>query len=104
VALPGAAEGLRKADAADRVFLTGLATPKMMRDYVMDGTVKRFVLWNPVDLGYLAVYAAAAVAKGKLKPGATSLTAGHLGQVQGTEIVLGDPLVFDKDNIGQFGF
>jgi len=106
VALPGAAEGLRKANAADRVFLTGLATPKMMRDYVMDGTVKRFVLWNPVDLGYLAVYAAAAVAKGELKPGATSLTAGHLGEVQvtGTEIILGDPLVFDKTNIGQFDF
>ena len=106
VALPGAAEGLRKANAADRVFLTGLATPKMMRDYVMDGTVKRFVLWNPVDLGYLAVYAAVAVAKGELKPGATSLTAGHLGevQVQGTEIILGDPLVFDKTNIGQFDF
>jgi len=106
VALPGAAEGLRKAEAADRVFLTGLATPKMMRDYVMDGTVKRFVLWNPVDLGYLAVYAAAAVAKGELEPGATSLTAGRLGdvQVQGTEIILGDPLVFDKDNIGQFDF
>ena len=106
VALPGAAEALRKADAANRVFLTGLATPKMMRDYVIDGTVKRFVLWNPVDLGYLAVYAAAAVAKGELKPGATSLTAGHLGevQVQGTEIILGDPLVFDKTNIGQFDF
>ena len=106
VALPGAAEGLRKANAADRVFLTGLATPKMMRDYVMDGTVKRFVLWNPVDLGYLAVYAAVAVAKGELKPGAASLTAGHLGevQVQGTEIILGDPLVFDKTNIGQFDF
>jgi len=106
VALPGAAEALRKAGAADKVFLTGLATPKSMREYVKDGTVKRFVLWNPVDLGYLAVYAAVANARGEIKPGATSFPAGHLGEVKvnGAEIVLGDPIVFDKDNIDEFDF
>ncbi len=106
VALPGAAEALRKAGAADRVFLTGLATPKMMKEYVMDGTVKRFVLWNPVDLGYLAVYAAVATAKGELQPGATTFKAGHVGEVKvnGSEIVLGDPIAFDKTNIDQFNF
>ena len=41
VALPGAAEAVRKAGAADKVFLTGLATPKMMKEYVMDGAVKK---------------------------------------------------------------
>jgi ABC-type sugar transport system substrate-binding protein len=106
VALPGAAEAIRKAGAADKVFLTGLATPKMMKEYVMDGAVKKFVLWNPVDLGYLAVYAAAATAKGDLKPGATTFKAGHLGEVKiaGTEIILGDPLIFDKSNVGSFNF
>ena len=106
VALPGAAEAIRKAGAADKVFLTGLATPKMMKEYVMDGAVKKFVLWNPVDLGYLAVYAAAATAKGDLKPGATTFKAGHLGEVKiaGSEIILGDPLIFDKSNVGSFNF
>ncbi|HOT52144.1 MAG TPA: substrate-binding domain-containing protein, partial [Candidatus Hydrogenedentes bacterium] len=106
VALPGAAEALRKSGMADKVFLTGLATPKMMRDYVNDGTVKRFVLWNPVDLGYLAVYAAVATAKGELKPGATTFNAGHLADVKvnGSEILLGDPIVFDKENIARFDF
>ena len=106
VALPGAAEAIRKAGAADKVFLTGLATPKMMKEYVIDGTVKKFVLWNPVDLGYLAVYAAAATAKGDLKASATTFTAGHLGEVKiaGSEIILGDPLIFDKSNVGSFNF
>ena len=106
VALPGAAEALRKAGMADKVFLTGLATPKMMKEYVMDGTVKRFVLWNPVDLGYLATYAAVATAKGELNPGATTFKAGHVGEVKvnGSEIILGDPLVFDKNNVGNFDF
>jgi len=106
VALPGAAEALRKAGAADKVFLTGLATPKMMKEYVMDGTVKRFVLWSPVDLGYLAVYAAVNTAKGELKPGATTFKAGHLNEVKvtGSEIILGDPIIFDKSNVGSFNF
>lgn len=106
VALPGAAEALRKAGAADKVFLTGLATPKAMREYVKDDTVKKFVLWNPVDLGYLAVYAAVANARGEIKPGTTSFPAGHLGDVKvdGAEIILGDPIVFDKDNIDEFDF
>jgi len=106
VALPGAAEAIRKAGAANKVFLTGLATPKMMKEYVMDGTVKKFVLWNPVDLGYLAVHAAVATVKGDLKAGATSFKAGHLGEVKiaGSEIILGDPLIFDKNNVGNFDF
>ena len=42
-----------------KVQLTGLGTPNQMRDYVKDGTVKAFALWNPADLGYLAAYAGA---------------------------------------------
>ncbi len=106
VALPGAAEALRKSGAGSKVFLTGLATPSDMREYVKDGTVKKFVLWSPVDLGYLAITAATAVAKGELKPGATEFKAGRIGTVKvvGDQIILGDPLVFDKDNIDKFDF
>lgn len=106
VALPGAAEGLRKAGAADRVFLTGLSTPKSMREYVHDGTVKRFVLWNPVDLGYLAVHAAVASVKGELVKGAASFKAGRIGEcrLEGDMIVLGDPIVFDRSNVDRYDF
>jgi rhamnose transport system substrate-binding protein len=106
VALPGAAEALRKADAADRIFLTGLSTPNTMREYVKDGTVKRFVLWNPVDLGYLAVQVAIAQIKGELKPGAPLFKGGRLGEVklQEDQVILGEPIVFDKGNIDQFDF
>jgi len=106
VALPGAAEALRKKGAADDVFLTGLATPNDMREYVKDGTVKRFVLWSPVDLGYLATHVAVAEVKGELKPGATSFKAGRLGEVKvdGDTVILGDPTIFDINNIDDFDF
>jgi rhamnose transport system substrate-binding protein len=106
VALPGASEALRKAGAADRVFLTGLSTPNVMKEYVKDGTVKRFVLWNPVDLGYLAVQVAVAKVKNNLEPGISMFKAGRLGEikVQGDQFILGDPMIFDRSNIDQFDF
>lgn len=104
VALPGAAEGLRKTASADRVFLTGLSTPNSMKEYIKDGTLKKMVLWNPVDLGYLTVYTAKLLAEGKIE--GESIEAGRLGKkrIRGTEVLLGDPLIFDAGNIDQFNF
>lgn len=106
VALPGSAEALRKANAADRIFLTGLATPKSMKEYVLDGTVEKFVLWNVPDLGYLTVHAAVAAVKGELTEQATGFDTGRIDTTrkEGTEIILGDPLVFTKDNIGDYDY
>ena len=36
-----------------------------MREFVKDGTVEGFELWDPGKLGYLAGYAAAALASGR---------------------------------------
>lgn len=106
VALPGAAEALRKADAAGKVFLTGLTTPNMMKQHLREGTVREFVLWNAEDLGYLTIYVATASIRGDLKPGATSFKAGKLGEVEvnGSEVILGPPIVFTPENIDQFDF
>ena len=60
-----------------------------------------------VDLGYAAMEAMRAVVDGKLKPGSTELDAGKLGKLQvvnGSEILLGAPYVFDKGNIDKFDF
>ena len=69
-------------------------------------TVKRFVLWSAVDLGYLAAHAAAAVVRGDLKPGDTTFNAGRLGEVNiaDSEIILGDPTVFNTENIDAYDF
>jgi ABC-type sugar transport system substrate-binding protein len=104
VALPGAAEALRKTGQSGKIFLTGLSTPNSMREYIKDGTVKKMVLWSPVDLGYLTVYAAKLLAEGNLE--GESIQAGRLGEIEirGTEVLLGDPIVFDKDNIDDYDF
>jgi rhamnose transport system substrate-binding protein len=84
-----------------------------MKPYVHDGTVTAFELWNPSDLGYLAGYAAAALASGITdgSPGST-FTAGKLkgykilapAGTTGPSVVLGPPTVFDKSNVDKFNF
>lgn len=106
VAFPGAAEAVKQAGKSGQVLVTGLSTPNDMKRYVHDGTVKSVVLWNTVDLGYLTVYTAKALLDGTLKPGDTTLKAGRLGEkkVEGDQVLLGDILVFTKDNIDEFDF
>ncbi len=107
VATPASAEAVSQAGQCGKIAVVGLATPNAMKPYVNKGCVKSVVLWNPIDLGYAAVYAMRAVADGTLKAGSTSVKAGRLGELQviaGSQILLGSPFVFTKENIGKFDF
>ncbi|MDT4990932.1 MAG: rhamnose transport system substrate-binding protein [Actinoplanes sp.] len=91
-----------------KVAITGLGLPNQMRKYVKDGTVKKFALWNPADIGYLAAFTGAALASGQItgKEG-EKFTAGKLGEYTigaDGEIVLGPPTEFTASNIDQFNF
>jgi ABC-type sugar transport system substrate-binding protein len=104
LALPAAAKAVRDAGKSGQIYVTGLSLPNTMRQYVKDGTVERFVLWNPVDLGYLTVHAAHLLRSGKLVEGQHAI--GRLGEVRISpgEVLLGPPLVFDAANIDQYDF
>ena len=106
VAFPSAADAVRRAGRSADVKVVGLSTPNAMREYVRDGTVENVVLWNPIDLGYLAVYVAHAVGRGELSAGASKFVAGRLGElvVNGDQVMLGKPFIFDQSNIDEFDF
>ncbi|MCV2395886.1 rhamnose ABC transporter substrate-binding protein [Actinotalea sp. M2MS4P-6] len=112
VGIAAAARYLSTSEYKGQVMLTGLGTPNDMRDYVKDGTVQEFALWNPEDLGILASWAAKALIDGSitgaegdtftaegLSSDVTDFTVGADGIV-----VLGDPYVFNADNIDNFNF
>lgn len=108
VGIAASARAVSDAKLTGKVFVTGLGTPNQMRDYVKSGVSPEFALWNPGDLGYLAIYALDAIATGKIKgqPGDT-FTAGKLGSytVDSTgTVLLGQPTIFNKDNIDNFNF
>jgi rhamnose transport system substrate-binding protein len=104
-AVPGAAEAVKQSGRTD-VKVTGLSLPNMSKPYVHAGVVESIVLWNTRDLGYLTVYAANALAKGNLRHDATGLPAGRLGivKVNGDQVLLGAPYIFNKANIDNFNF
>jgi rhamnose transport system substrate-binding protein len=108
VGIAAAARYISTSPYKGKVALTGLGTPNQLRQFVKDGTIKEFELWNPADVGYLAAYAAAQFASGNIqgKEGET-FTAGKLGnRTIGKDgvVLLGPPTVFTTDNIDQFNF
>lgn len=104
-AVPGAAEAVKQSGRTD-VKVTGLSLPNMCKPYVHAGVIESIVLWNTTDLGYLTVYAADALGKGKLNRGDTTLQAGRLGavKVNSDQVLLGAPFIFNKTNIDRFDF
>ncbi len=105
VGTPAAAEAVERLGLQGKVVVTGLGLPNQMRPYVDSGTVKDFLLWNPLDIGHAAIHIAKAQLDNKL-PTSGTFRAGRLGElkVRGDEILLGDPLVFNKQNIAKFKF
>lgn len=107
VATPNSADAVQQAGVCEDVAVVGLATPNGMKPYVNDGCVRDVILWNPVDLGYAAVYVMRAVVDGEFQPGDASVSAGRLGDltvVNGSEVLLGPPFTFTADNINDFDF
>jgi rhamnose transport system substrate-binding protein len=108
VGIAAAAAVLDTAKYRGKVKLTGLGTPDEMKKYVADGTVTKFVLWNPANLGYLAAYAAVELASGTITGAAgQSFSAGKLGSYTvgaDNTVLLGPPTVFTSANIGNFNF
>ena len=107
VATPAAADAVTQAEACGAVSVVGLATPNEMRPFVESDCVKSVVLWNPVDLGYASVYVTRAIVDGEFSAGDTSVMAGKLGELQvvnGSEVLLGAPFIFNAENIGDFDF
>ncbi len=108
VGIAAAARYLSGSEYKGQVALTGLGTPNQMREFVKDGTVTAFALWNPEELGYLAAYAGAALAAGQItgEEGET-FEAGELGEYEvGADgvVLLGEPTVFNAENIDDFDF
>jgi ABC-type sugar transport system substrate-binding protein len=104
--VPGAAEAVKQAGKTGKVKVIGLGLPNENKRYVREGVTDSVILWNTGDLGYLTIHAAVAVAKNELKKGAKTFKAGTLGtfNIEGDNILLGKPFIFNKSNIEQFDF
>jgi len=106
VGIVAASKAVADEHLVGKVYVTGLGLPSEMAGHVKSGAVKEFAIWNPIDLGYAATYAADQFVKGKAeaKPGA-SVSVGRLGSVTldaAGEAALGPPFTYNAQNVDKF--
>ena len=108
VGIAATARYLSTSDHKGKVVLVGLGLPNQMREYVKNGTVKKFALWDPAKIGQASVYAAKALVAGTItgKVGDT-FKAGSLGTLKvgaDNTVIVGGPTEFNADNIDKYDF
>ena len=108
VGIAAAARYLSDSKFKGKVKLTGLGFPNELREYVKNGTIDAFALWDVEALGFLAAYTAKALVDGDItgKEG-DSFKAGKLGDFEvgpDATVLLGKPTVFDAKNIDDYDF
>ncbi|WP_291841378.1 rhamnose ABC transporter substrate-binding protein [Limimaricola sp.] len=107
IGLPAAARALEEAGMTGKIKLTGLAPASLIRKYIADGSAQD-IWWNVSDLGYLAYYAAQALADCKITGAAgETFDAGRLGSYtigENGEVVLGPAKIVTPANLDEFKF
>ena len=101
------AEAVKQLGLGGKITISGIGVPNAIRPYIKDGIIKDAVLWSPVDIGYAAISISNAQLDGTLDPSKGFVKAGRLGDLKFTakdEILLGPPLVFNANNIGNYNF
>lgn len=101
-AVPGAAQAVLRAGLRGKVAVTGITDPNTIRPFILNGTVKSVVLWNPVSLGYLTVWGVMQELAHKpfqaenTVPGLPS----EVKYIAATNtLLLGPPMVINKSNV-----
>jgi rhamnose transport system substrate-binding protein len=103
--VPGAAAAIKQKGLAGKIALTGNTSPKPMVDYLREGVLESFYLWDPRELGDLTIRLAVRAVKGEpIEPGVTVGKHGKLTFSPNNDsvVILSDPIRFTKENIDQY--
>ena len=88
-----------------KINVTGLALPSEFKQFIDNGASQSVALWNPIDLGYSAVYLSHELIGGtEAKPGA-KMSIGKVGEItldDTNSAPMAAPFTFDKSNIDEF--
>lgn len=117
-ALPGTAQALENLGRTD-IVLVGFSTPNAMKEYIANGTLDRFALWDAKAQGALSVHIAKMLLEGNTLNVGDKFEVPGFGElevqpnsVQGYDyeadgngiIVMPERTVFTKDNIDDYDF
>lgn len=88
-----------------KINVTGLALPSEFKKFIDNGASQGVALWNPIDLGYSAVYISDQLIKGKKAEPGASFSLGKVGSIKlddNNTAAMAAPYQFDKTNIDKF--
>lgn len=108
-ALAGACEAIEQLNLD--IKASGIFVPSLDADYLKSGTCFSGTLWDPVELGYCAMYMVKAQIEGTLDAAVESgvLDCGKYGEkklVDKEKVIfsVGNPMVFTTENVDDFDF
>jgi len=101
---PGAAQAVKEAGKMGKVKVVGLSSPNLMREYLLEGSAQMSTLWSPKKLGYLTVALANDLLRGELPVDGKAIDGVGNIRVQGDMVIMGEPLDFTAENVGQYDF
>lgn len=105
VGVVAAAQVVTDMDLIGKVNVTGLALPSEFKQFIDNGSSQAVALWNPIDLGYSAVYLSKALIDGKEAAPGVTFDIGHVGSVtldDSNAAAMAAPFQFDASNIEEF--
>jgi rhamnose transport system substrate-binding protein len=103
---PAIARAIEQAGLSGQIAIAGLSTPNLMRHYIENKTVKTITLWDPGKLGRLTAAVGAMMVRHETPHDGMDVPG--VGQIrvflETRKIVMGSPLDFTHENIGQYWF
>ncbi len=105
--VPGVAQAVQQAGLVGEVAVIGYGSPNTVRPFIKSGVMKKSILWDPYQLGYLTVWAGKQLVEGKSFQ-AENVVPGMSEPVryfeEGRILLLGAPLVITAENVDSFDF
>lgn len=105
--VPGVAQAVQQAGKVGEIAVIGYGSPATVKPFIDSGVMKESVLWNAVDLGYLTVWAGLQLAEGNPFQEVNEVPgiAEPVKYFEDTKtLLLGPPLIINKDNVDDFDF
>lgn len=111
VGIAATAKAMTDEGLCDQIKVSGLGLPDEMAEYTHSGCAPQFALWSFVDLGYVAMHAAYAIATGQVEAAdGETFEAGRMGSYtmeedptrdSGLRIIMGPFTVYDETNVDE---
>ncbi len=105
--IPGVAQAVQQEGKAGQVKVIGYGSPATVKPFMDQGVMEESILWDAYELGYLTVWAGKMAAEGKEFE--------EVNEIEGISnpvkwdaekkiLLLGEPLIINKDNVDDFNF